>query len=199
MKATPTPEARQAEFDKYEWAYKDPQYRMEVWRRVLHRQYLRQMRRLGFESFLDVGTGRGESLDDATEEGYTLVSGFEVIDDLCDWPRVVKIEGIHKLPAADDSYDLVSCNDVFEHILEGDVRAGISELIRVAKRRVYMTVAWFEAGFGREQGIELHVTRKPLHWWQKRVLEAMPTGAAIRVGQVKQKAAIIEVNLDVDD
>ncbi len=88
---------------------------------------------------------------------------------------VEQIGGLHALPAETDSFDLVACLDVLEHVLEGDALAGIAEMLRVSRQRVLITVAWFRSDFGLP-GTELHITRHPIEWWETRVAEILPAG-----------------------
>lgn len=47
-------------------------------------------------------------------------------------------EGLPRLPYADESFDTVVCSDVLEHI--GPHRQALAELVRVAKRKIIITV-----------------------------------------------------------
>ncbi len=192
--------ARQAEFDKYEWAYSEPGYCMGAGRRNIWRTYLEYLKGTGAgcASVCDVGTGRGEALDDAVAAGFAEVAGYEVLDSLCNG-RVRKIGGIHSLPADNDSYDLVSCQDVLEHLIEGDVRVGLSELIRIARKRVYLKLAWYSHTMRDPDGnrVEMHVTRRTAKWWLCRVKEAIPADATATIvaQSVTYSNAVIEVVL----
>ena len=200
MTAAPTIEARrEAEFKKYRKAYKNPQYHMGLPRQAAWVGWLYEQKSLyGYDSVLDVACGRGESLGIAAKLGFTTVHGMEVVPELCQHPLVGRIEGIHKLPAQDNSYDIVSCQDAFEHILEEDVVPGIRELCRVARHKVFTSVAWFDCQCGKSMDMELHITRHELPWWMERFTEAVPDGASIREVTWLQKydqTAILEISL----
>jgi ubiquinone/menaquinone biosynthesis C-methylase UbiE len=157
------------------------------------------MTRNGCASVLDVACGRGEALDIAREVGLPDVHGYEVIDYLCRRPDVTQIEGIHSLPAPDNSYDIVSCQDALEHILEEDIVPGIREMCRVARQKVLLSVAWFECQLGKSMEMELHITMHPEKWWLEKIEEAVPDGAGImpaptRIAQY-EKTATLEVLL----
>lgn len=192
-------ERRKAEFAKYHKAYQNPNYHMGK-PRAIGWQYwaYEQLCLHGYKSVLDVACGRGEALDIARALGYMDVQGCEVIDYLCQRNDVMQIEGIHKLPIADDRYDIVSCQDAFEHILEEDVVPGIRELCRVAKHKVFLSVAWFECQLGKSMDLDLHITVHELDWWNARIEEAIPEGASwgpanIRVKQYDQTATLVIV------
>lgn len=157
---------RQAEFDKYDRCYRVESYKMGVERVKEWTDYLRDAEADSrIRSVLDVGCGRAESLDIAERAGFGPVHGLEVVESLVGG-RVYRMEGIHNLPVPDNSYDLVACQDVLEHILEEDVPAGLRELVRVARHRLYVSVAWFPSTW-RSAGVneELHICRHETQWW----------------------------------
>jgi SAM-dependent methyltransferase len=196
---TATIEARrEVEFAKYRKAYKDPAYHMGApramsWRFWIYKQHCLH----GYSSVLDVACGRGEALDIA-REWYTDVEGYEVTPALCERRDVTRIPGIHALPAADDSFDVVACQDMFEHILEEDVQPGMRELFRVARHKVFLSVAWFECQCGKKMGMDLHVTMHPLEWWLDQIEQCKPEGATVE--EVKdlpryEQTAMLEITL----
>lgn len=54
------------------------------------------------------------------------------------------------LPFPSHSFDIVTCHHVLEHVPEGDRPALLAELIRVARRRVYLTGPFRENPFAAE-------------------------------------------------
>ena len=104
-------------------------------------------------STLDAGCGEGETL--ARLPG--LLSGRVTAVDLSPeavqftsrrFPAVdVRRESVMDLPFPDDSFELVLCLEVLEHL--ADPRAAVSELARVSSREVVVSVPhepWFRAG-----------------------------------------------------
>jgi len=176
MNSPPPPtleERRQIEIAKYERCYKHDSYQMGRDRVREWADYLVHARRdPKIRCVLDVGCGRAESLNMALDAGLEVAHGCEVVDDLVGG-RVMRMEGIHYLPVPDTEYDLVSCQDVLEHVLEDDVPAGLRELVRVAKRRIYISVAWFSSTW-RKAGVheELHVCRHETQWWLDQITAA---------------------------
>ena len=185
--------SRQAEIAKYVRCFQDPNYKMGEARRKEWRDYLQGIMGYRFKSLCDVGTGRGEALEMAFQAGYTIVRGYDVVPYLCKG-HIRQIDGIHNLPDPDNTYDVVSCQDVLEHIEEADVADGLAELIRIARCRVYLSIAWFSSTWRGMDGEELHITRHPTDWWEDHVWQALPSGSYTRVlEQVRGETCRIEI------
>jgi hypothetical protein len=167
-----TNEARLTEIAKYVEAYKKPSYKMGMRRKDLVCGVLKKFRDQGLSSYLDIGTGRGEALGIAAVAGYTNIKGYEVVQDLCD-SVVMPFEGIHNIPEDDNSWELVTAFDVFEHLIEADVSLAVQELVRVASKVVVLTVASFPHG-------HYHITLQDPQWWQNIITQAaLPTANKI--------------------
>lgn len=164
---------RQAEFEKYRKVYRDyPNYTNKEVRIGLTREWIEKHGRL--HSFLDVGCGRGEVLDVAESEMKCYdAMGYEVVPELCDGERVFQIDGIHDLPGNTNAFDLVTCTDVMEHILEEDVPAALSELARVARGPVLLTICHIPDKPGKYGPDQLHITVHPREWWEDKIREHM--------------------------
>jgi len=78
---------------------------------------------------LDMGCGEGVVVEKYRKLGYNI-TGF----DLNYSSDYVSIGDILKIPAENESYDLVLCLDVIEHLEYGEQRQAIKELNRVLKR-----------------------------------------------------------------
>ncbi len=144
---------REAEISKYQQCYRSADYRMGSRRRNHVDLALRTLER---GSLLDVGCGRGETLRMAEELGFTDVRGLEAVDYLCDGHRVVN--GLaHVIPFPDKSFDTVTMFDVIEHLVPQDTDAVCSELERVAKKHILLTV---HNGSSKHNNVELHINRK---------------------------------------
>lgn len=104
----------------------------------------------------------------AIQAGYTEVSGAEVVDFLADREGVTLIRGIHDLPWPDDSFDDVCCFDVLEHVPEIDSIAGLREMVRIARSRVFLTVAWFPSRWLLPTGqkVDMHINCHESEWWE---------------------------------
>jgi SAM-dependent methyltransferase len=127
-------------------------------------------------SLLDVGTGRGETLEIADFAGYQPVYGTETVDKLLN-DRVVKAV-LPKLPFPDKSIDVVTCFEVLEHIHPNDLENSIKELARVARRTIVVSVCTLPDIRG---GVNLHPSAQPVEKWE--ALLALTGGRVTRVGE----------------
>lgn len=131
----------------------------------------------GSGSLLDVGTGRGEALAIATECGFAPVVGTDVVVELLQADRVLYAEA-HSLPFAPESFDVVTCFDVLEHLLHEDQVPALREMCRVASRAVIVTAADYSSLY---DGVELHVGRRHYDDWHRLIVENC-AGHVSRVG-----------------
>lgn len=98
-----------------------------------------------FKTFLDVGCGMGHLMRNLTGKGYAG-KGIEISKDalnkyLTDFlPDKVLLAGAEKIPLPDNSFDMVICLDVMEHLPKFDIKQAISELIRVSKDFIFLTI-----------------------------------------------------------
>lgn len=85
---------------------------------------------------LDAGCGTGYGTDMIHSAGATRIVGIDISDDAIEhcqshFAGDFQVADIHRLPFPDDSFDLVVCFEVIEHI--DDQRSAIAELHRVTK------------------------------------------------------------------
>jgi len=141
------------------------------------------------KTMLDVGCGRGQFVAYAREAGIEAY-GF----DFSRWavnegrfyrckPEWLKLHDATKpWPYKDKSFDLVTAIDFYEHIYAEDLDFVIGEMLRVAKRWVFLQIATTKKG---EEGYILrkgepvsfkerrtwagHVTVCSEEWWRKRL------------------------------
>jgi ubiquinone/menaquinone biosynthesis C-methylase UbiE len=154
---------------KYDIVYKDPAYMQYS----VGQKYLTwTLHQLKFNTVLDVGCGVGYAL-----LGFILhrkqTSGIEPCQYLLDTTLrtyhqigIVKKGRIQQIPYDESMFDLVYCTDVLEHIPECDVDKSISELVRVSKKYVMVTICTVKAAFHPE--LNLHETVKAEDWWKSR-------------------------------
>ena len=168
-------DARAAEVQKYRDVYaRHADYRM-------HDDRLRPVRAalIGLSgSLLDVSCGRGELLTAAEQLGFGPVRGTEAVPALCDGERVIEAQ-IHALPFATASFDVVTCIDVLEHLLEDDIVPGLLELQRVTKSTLLLAAADYSAKW---DGVEMHPSARPYPEWE-RLLRATLSGTVVWAGQ----------------
>lgn len=150
---------RAEEVAKYSDCYTRSYYRLSGQRKD---KALKNLRSIG-GTYLDVGCGRRELVDKALELGIEA-KGCEIVPYLCDGQTVIE-GGLDKLPFPDRSFDYVSCYDVVEHLYEEDVDRAVSELMRVTNKAFFVTTNDSRCVL---DGMELHLTRKPLEWWTEK-------------------------------
>lgn len=157
---------RTEEIGVYNKAYNDPKYRMGVRRKNDVRSIITGLEK---GSFLDIGTGRGESLNMAVSAGHSPVAGTEVVKNLLG-ERVVYAEA-HNLPFRDGEYDYVTCFDVLEHLVEEDIRPCLKEMYRVSRKSCIVSASDRTSIY---KGRELHISRRPIPKWLKLISECWP-------------------------
>ena len=130
-------------------------------------------------SLLDVGTGRGETLEMAASLGFFPVRGTEVVPELIGG-EVVYAEA-HALPFERGQFDVVTCFDVMEHLIADDLIAALSEMGRVSARQVLMSwseIPSSEWGGGRD----LHISRRSASEAETLIRKALPDWSIERRG-----------------
>jgi hypothetical protein len=152
------PATRESEALKYKECYGDDRYGMPTYRRNLIRDVLAVT---PGHTLLDVGTGRGETLEEADALGKNPM-GTETVDDLLN-ERVIRAL-LPELPFPDKSMDIVTCFEVLEHLLPADVEPGIRELVRVAKGHIVVSVCEAPHVVG---GVNLHPSAMPREKWEE--------------------------------
>jgi len=152
---------RAEEVRKYTCCYSKKNYRMAKRNRA--RAFKDIMSIPDRANYLDVGCGRGETLDMANHLDRSGVFGVEIVPSLCLRYRVTQAS-ITNLPFADNSMDYVSCYDVLEHLPTEDVETALSELWRVTDKALFITTNDHKSNY---LGLDLHLTRKPREWWEE--------------------------------
>ncbi len=151
------PTSREKELAKYQEAYKNDDYGMTQDR---YDSLDAIIGKLMGESYLDVSTGRGETLLLAQKHGFTTIQGTETVEALCN-ERVIKAI-LPSLPFADRSFDVVSLIEVIEHLLPADIKPTLRELTRLAKKHILISAATLPHWYG---GVNLHPSARPLEEW----------------------------------
>lgn len=148
----------------------------------LHRDY-------DLETALDVGAGRGEVVHFINKficEGH----GSEVVPALLS--DNIKFSYIHDLKFTDNKFDLVTCFDVLEHILPEDTEQAISELVRVCKQILFISV---NNQPSKWHGPDLHINKRPYSDW--RDLFAVHGGVADYSHHTISKYYFVRINKDL--
>jgi hypothetical protein len=165
--------SRETEAAKYVEMYKDPSYRMPPHRAEA---ILNILRDLPAGSLLDVGTGRGETLELARSCGFSPVAGTETVPELLQGPVVHGL--LPNIPLPDRAADTVTCFEVIEHLLPVDVIPALRELERLADKRVVISAATRSDMRG---GVELHPSWRTQREWEETFKFAWGTYADIRL------------------
>lgn len=176
---------RKVERAKYEKIYSmkfvpgtNRKYSMSQYRQDDYRRYLKGIAHENYKFLLDVGCGKFTSGSIAKELGYTEVMGVEICRNIV-LKDVMLVEGAHELPFVDGSFDVVTCIDVMEHIIESDVPAVLTELFRVTKHRTYITISHKEgAGPVKQRG---HITVYPREWWVEEIHKVQPANSTLNI------------------
>ena len=106
---------------------------------------LAQVKEIRPHAILDVGAGEGFTLEMFRENHIgERLEGIEYMDEALKFakrlhPQVkIKKGNIYELPYAANSFDLVICNEVLEHL--DDPKKALNELKRVAKKYLILSV-----------------------------------------------------------
>lgn len=98
--------------------------------------------RLNPKSILEIGIGNGTTLNYLRSNGYNIKS--------CDFDSNLKpdyCDDIRELSCEDETFDLVIACEVLEHIPWKDFNKAISELFRVSKKNVIISIPYFSMNF----------------------------------------------------
>ena len=123
----------------------------------------------GCKTALDFGAGQGHQY----MPPHSLDKKWGV-DVTCYDPAVW---GMEKLPPG--PFDAVLCSDVLEHILEEDIELTLKEIFARATKFVFLTVCCRPAKKKLPNGQNVHVTIKPMAWWENQ-LSAAPVRWILR-------------------
>ncbi len=158
-----TPVTTEQEAAKYADAYVDPNYRMATHRRAMIRDIISLT---PGKTWLDVGTGRGETLEEARDFGIKA-KGTETVSALLNDDVVYAL--LPNLPFDDNAFDVVSSFEVLEHLRPEDLVASLRELARVAKDWVVVSVCTTPDYVG---GVNLHPSYRSEEEWKQTFREA---------------------------
>ena len=173
-------ELRQIECNKYESIYIDRNghYRsnndMRGYGRNNHgKQMIPYIIELNPASLLDIGCGFGVFCNEIQKSGIEKVYGLDIASvktgNIINNSNITFISGeAHSLPFANNSIDIVTSFDVMEHCLENDIDIIFSEINRVVKDRVILSIAYRQSKEDTD-GIILHMTVRLKDWWVEKL------------------------------
>lgn len=123
--------------------HRNPIQRLLLWN--FFRNLLGLIKDREVESILDVGCGEGFTLHRLKEKGIgKKLEGLEYLQTAIDlgkelYPDIKITQGsIYNLPYEDNSFDLVLCTEVLEHLEEPEI--ALKELVRVSKKYLAISV-----------------------------------------------------------
>ncbi len=149
-----------AEKWKYDKAYSLESYRLQGVR------FEEVQRDIAFmpagATYLDVGCGRGESLDMAEMRGV-VAFGTELVEAIIERDERIHFADVCALPFETADFDYVSCYDVLEHLVPGDEQAALDELGRVCRKRLIITTN--DRPSHLPTGEDLHINKRPRNVW----------------------------------
>lgn len=127
-------------------------------------------------SILDVGCGRGPFIDlFKTMNKRAEIIGLDISKECAKSRPDLKIDvgSMHKMPYKKGQFDVVVHMDGMEHIPEQIEEKALSELLRVAKSHIYMTIAIHEVkrDKGREVIDKVHCNLKTVKQWKNIFIE----------------------------
>jgi len=160
----------------------------------------------GNSKSLDVGCGRGTFVTYLRDigiraEGFDF-SGWAVQNPYkrCNRDWLKNFDATLKWPYQDNSFDLVTVLDLFEHIYDVDIDFVIEEMFRVSRKFIFLQIATIGGGSGsmihngsyilqrgqevplRLQGMAVagHVTVQTKDWWIDRLRKNMDNSNTFR-------------------
>lgn len=113
---------------------------------------------------LDYGSGKGHQYQlriAAKGKLYSSLREYWGVDSVsCYEPG----QALHEMPP-NQTYDLVVCTDVLEHVPIQDLVWVVDELFRYARKAVFASIACYPAIARLPDGSNAHVTLQPPAWW----------------------------------
>lgn len=123
-------------------------------------------------SVLDVGCGTGATVRYHREIGGKDAWGVDFAQPATKYWRELGVDkycvigSAEELPFKSDSFDVVTCMDVLEHIPEQNVQSVFREMKRVGRRDFLFIIALTEAAIKMpHDGSEPHICVKSPRWW----------------------------------
>jgi ubiquinone/menaquinone biosynthesis C-methylase UbiE len=129
-----------------------------------------------FNKGIDVGCGIGVGVRHARDEGHDVV-GCDLADITTEWEKMgieeyCKIAPAREMPYEDNSFDLVVCGEVMEHIPEEEVDESLAEMYRIGSDKFLFTICLTQECWPALGYLITHCTIKPAEWWIHRIQKA---------------------------
>lgn len=116
---------------------------------------------------LDYGCGRGDQYGEP--HNFDKALGLESV-----WLYDPAFKTHDWLPGDGRLFDAVFCSDVLEHLKEPDIESALRTMFLVARKFIWASVCCRPAKkcFPPDNVVNMHVTIKPMSWWQAKFEEA---------------------------
>tara|TARA_B100000700_G_scaffold91328_1_gene102978 strand:+ start:3261 stop:3953 length:693 start_codon:yes stop_codon:yes gene_type:complete len=128
---------------------------------------------LNLTSLLDYGCGKANAYYLAFElDGVIHPNAYQYLGIA---PAAVHlydpcVEQFRSKPRQEQTYDIVVCTDVLEHIPEQDVDTVIEEMVYHANKLMVFKIAAHESFTKFKDGTNVHATVKPPSWWFDKII-----------------------------
>tara|TARA_R110002049_G_scaffold55701_5_gene154085 strand:+ start:143 stop:1012 length:870 start_codon:yes stop_codon:yes gene_type:complete len=168
---TKTPHNSQDYRDTYNSYYENEKYRSKTSYGMM---FINEtVKRFKPDTILDVGSGAGIVVRHLRKLGYQSF-GVELSDKVIaancldlEKKGYVYNGSTKSLPFKDSSFDLIFSSDVLEHIPENEIDEAVKEIVRVAKKNIFMSISLRPSS----ENNKYHITLKPRNWWEKKFIE----------------------------
>ena len=171
-------ERREMYRQKYDWLNENSNYGSQNHGKLTYsfvKDYLKP------KSLVDVGSACGHYCEWVKKNVCDTVYGL----DISIQPKGIDATGIvflkstaSSLPFWDNSFDVLTCFDVLEHLIEEDVDSALNEFKRVSQRAILCSVSdrMARGKWARKLGMagksnNLHATVKNISWWDEKFKE----------------------------
>ena len=125
------------------------------------------------ERTLDVGCAKGflvKALSEMAVDAYGIdPSVYAVSNAHPDIAEKINLEAAQSIPYPDDTFDVVTCFDVLEHIPAREVPKTLKEMLRVSKQWVILRMVTQEVEGDLDSS---HETIRDKDWWTEKIEKA---------------------------